>query len=344
MVVQKKPCQLFLSHAAADKQLVEAFETLLARSMGLTSADIFCSSLEGQGVTKGGSFVDEIRAKAAASDGVVALISPAYLDSAFCMAELGAAWVLKTQRLPIVVPPNTFKVMDATLLGIVGVKIDDDDAMAQAFEDFASSMGIALPAVAVRQRAMREFLRTWNSLKNDITPSDRIEASVHDAVVSERDTAVTARDAAEQELSQAEAQIAALRQSKDAVAVAEIDKEFDNSNWHDQLEEALDQIRGSHPEVGGKEIVRLIILDQLGKFTRPDHNNYPEETSRAIELDVYDEENFRWDYSNPDVSEIVKNVDIVKDIFSEYPDAAKQYKTQKMPNDPNRIKFWEEVL
>lgn len=342
-MVKKKSYDLFLSHAAADKPLVEAFETLLCKSLGITSSAIFCSSLEGQGVPKGGNFVDEIRAKAESAKAVVALITPSYLDSPFCMAELGAAWVLKTRRISIVVPPNTFKVMEATLLSIVGVKIDNADALAQAFEELGESVGTT-PTIAVRSRAMREFQRAWAELKDDVPPPSRIEASIHAAMVQERDEAVEARDAAEEELSKAEAKIAALRQAKDAAAVAEIDRALDDSDWQEQFDDALDKIRGLYPEVGGKEIVRLIIRDYLGKFFRPDADSYPEETGRAIELDVYDDENYKWNYGHPDVAKLIEIIKEIEKIFWGYPEASEYLKSQKLRHDPENIRFWEENL
>lgn len=59
---------------------------------------------------KVGNFVDDIKGKAIEAKAVVALISPAYMESAFCLTELGVDYVLKADRFPLVVPPNTFAV------------------------------------------------------------------------------------------------------------------------------------------------------------------------------------------------------------------------------------------
>ncbi|MGO7821260.1 toll/interleukin-1 receptor domain-containing protein, partial [Rhizobium ruizarguesonis] len=152
---------IFLSHANADIELVEAFETLLSKALNITSANIFCSSLEGQGVKKGADFVDAIKGKATEAKAVVALLSPAYLESPFCLAELGAAWALNTHRFPIVVPPNTFEVMKATLLGVVGVKIDQQEALTQLLEDIGEALSLPAPTAGVRARAIRDFFKAW---------------------------------------------------------------------------------------------------------------------------------------------------------------------------------------
>ncbi|MDI4665968.1 toll/interleukin-1 receptor domain-containing protein [Xanthobacter autotrophicus] len=333
---------IFLSHAAADKDLVEAFETLLAKSLGITSENIFCSSLEGQGVPKGANFVEAIRNQVVAAKAVVALLTPAYLDSAFCMAELGAAWALNTHRLPIVVPPNTFKVMEATLLGIVGVSIDNDVALAQGFEDLCNEISLSIPTSGVRNRAMREFQRQWDNLSKNLKGPSRIEASVHNSIIRDRDEAIEARDAAEKELSKAEAKITALRKAKDAAAVAAIDAKFDDTDWKDRLDEAFDKIKDLYAELGGREIARLLILDRLGKFIRPDFQNYPDEAGRAVELDVYDSDGVKWNYAHPEVKELFGLVDQIIEIVEETPNDA--LKSKGLKTNVNNIRFWEEHI
>lgn len=343
MVTPKAP-KIFLSHAAADRPLVEAFETLLAKSLNITSEDIFCSSLEGQGVSKGGNFVEEIRAKAVEAEGVVALISPSYLDSPFCMAELGAAWALETKKLPIIVPPNSFEAMQATLLGIVGVKIDDEDALLQGFEDFSKGIDTHTPKAAVRSRAMREFLRSWDELKSSISPSTKVPYETHKMIIEERDDALQERDNAEKLLSEAEQKIAALQQVKDATAVQDIEAEFDNSDWEEKLESELSEIKELQHELGGREIVRLLILECLGKETRPDFYEYREEAVRAVELDVYDAEGEKWNFSHPEVEALSRCVEKIQDIFGEFPQAAEELRSRGKKANPDYIAYWEENI
>lgn len=343
MPKNKVPTKIFLSHAAADKQLVEVFETLLGKCLGLTSADIFCSSLEGQGVRKGVNFVDAIRQRVTEAEAVIALITPAYLDSAFCMAELGAAWALNTERLPIVVPPNDFKVMEATLLGIVGVKIDDTEALGQAFEELSEVLSADKPASGVISRALRTFHNSWESLKKDIAPARRVEAAVHLIVEKERDEAIEARDEAEQELAKAEAQIAALRKAKSASDVEKIEADFDDSSWEETLDQAIIDIKNLYADLGGREIVRLLILDHFGKNSAPDMYNLRDEVNRAIELDVYDPDSNGWN-NTPEVKALSKLVNAVVDLFHEHPEAEKALKAQGKRHDPEKITFWEENL
>lgn len=336
--------KIFLSHAVADKPLVEAFETLLSKSFGILSSDIFCSSLEGQGVSKGGGFVDEIHQQIKGAKAVVALISPAYLDSAFCMAELGGAWALNSKRLPIIVPPNDFTVMSATLLGIVGVKIDDEDALLQGFEEISSSISGTLPTVGVRSRATRDFLKTWKSIKGDVQAASRVEEAVHAVVKSERDKAIEERDNAENELLEMTVKMEALRKAKDKKDVQKIDVQFSNENWREKFENELDVIRSLYAELGGYEIARLLILEALGKKGNLDENNYPDETTRATELDVYYPESKEWNFANADVKILMRSVESTVNLFQDDLSAGQELDDEGEKSDPTHIRFWEEHL
>lgn len=52
---------LFLSHAAADKAIIDALAELLESGVGVPPDEIFCSSIKGQGIRPGANFVDAIR-------------------------------------------------------------------------------------------------------------------------------------------------------------------------------------------------------------------------------------------------------------------------------------------
>lgn len=334
---------IFLSHAAADKILADHFEKLLTKVLNITSDDIFCTSLEGQGVKKGDNFVESIRGQVTGAKAVVALISPAYLDSAFCMAELGAAWALSTYRLPIVVPPNDFKVMDATLLGIAGIKLDDQDQLTQALEELCAEVDLAVPAMHQRNRGLRDFFREWPAIQSELKGPSRIAVSVHYDVLKARDTALEERDAAEADLRKAEAEIAELRKAKNADDVARITAQFANSNWEDDFDNALNEIRKLYPELGGQEIVRLIILDALGNYVPIDQNEYQEQARRAIELNVCDPYG-AWNRAHPEVKRLFALVRKVRSIVLEDETASATLAARGQRNDPDYIRFWEEHL
>ncbi|UVK35715.1 hypothetical protein LHFGNBLO_006578 (plasmid) [Mesorhizobium sp. AR10] len=78
---------------------------------------------------------------------------------------------------------------------------------------------------------MREFRRAWPKLKGKIGKETRVEAAVHSKVIAEMKADVEAIDSAEDAPTTADAQIAALKKIKDAVAVQKVAAEFDGSEW-----------------------------------------------------------------------------------------------------------------
>ncbi|MBA8862762.1 hypothetical protein FHW19_004513 [Ochrobactrum anthropi] len=333
---------IFLSHSVADEKLVEAFETLLCKALNITSARIFCSSLEGQGVTKGTNFVDAIKDKAIEAEAVISLLSPAYMESPFCLAELGAAWVLNSHRFPIIVPPNTFEIMQGTLLGVTAVKIDKTEALTQMFEDIGEALSLAPPKAAVRARAIRDFVKSWPVLKKSVGKAKRVDVSIHKKALEDAERAREAWEATEQELEKIKAYSEALEKTKDATAVAKIRQEFGDSNWEMDLENAISEFSDIVDEVGGRRVLRLMILELLGKPSYPDLND--DFMDRAVEIDVYDPVNKTWNRSSDEFDALRKAMAKVDAVFEEHENASSELKRQKKRNKTDDIRFWEQQL
>jgi hypothetical protein len=83
--------------------------------IGVPSAAIFCSSLKGHGIPFTEDFNDYMKEQIQAPKLVVLIMTPAYLESAFCLMELGASWANSLQALPVVVPPVGFDTVSKTL-------------------------------------------------------------------------------------------------------------------------------------------------------------------------------------------------------------------------------------
>jgi hypothetical protein len=125
---------IFISHAVNDEQVAKAFMTLLDTGTSITSEDVFCSSIPGQGIPAGKDFITWIQKELKHTKAVVSIITPNYLDSHFCLCELGAAWVtprikmfpmriaaVETKTLKGILPQKQLKTLEnaAELTGIV---------------------------------------------------------------------------------------------------------------------------------------------------------------------------------------------------------------------------------
>ena len=81
--------RVFITHSSKDQDLAEIIVTSVSRTLKLANESIFCSSVDGHNIATGADFVKYIRKQLADTKLVVPLVTPAYLDSLFCMWELG---------------------------------------------------------------------------------------------------------------------------------------------------------------------------------------------------------------------------------------------------------------
>jgi TIR domain-containing protein len=130
---------LFLSHAVDDKPLADALKQAIVSSVGLNPTELFYSSGTGSGIPSGKNFVDYMAEKMRDAKAVVALITPNYLASQFCMAELGAVWYGSKDFFPLCSPAIDRAKLKATLTGIQVEKIDDASSLADLLQRLCAS-------------------------------------------------------------------------------------------------------------------------------------------------------------------------------------------------------------
>lgn len=128
---------LFISHSHEDSCFVDALVELF-RSIGFNGTNMFCSSVEGYGVTEGNDIYDTLKNLFRQYDiYVVFVLSDHYYSSAACLNEMGAAWVLQSNYSTILIPG--FKPCD--IQGAINpnkkaIVIDDNRHVRSALNDF----------------------------------------------------------------------------------------------------------------------------------------------------------------------------------------------------------------
>lgn len=116
--------KIFISHASKDVKFVEELIDLL-KLIGLQKSQIFCTSIRGYGIPLGADFLAEIKERISDEVLVLFVFSPNFYASPICLAELGAAWVLSKNHIPIVVPPFRFEDIKGVLPHTQGMMIND---------------------------------------------------------------------------------------------------------------------------------------------------------------------------------------------------------------------------
>lgn len=115
---------IFISHAVADKPLVDTLYDLLQTGCDIRGEDLICTSVDGAGIQTGEEFVDWIKAKLVVSNFIILTITPNYFASKFCMAEMGAVWALDKKVFPLVIP-NIPREIGIVMLGRQTAEINE---------------------------------------------------------------------------------------------------------------------------------------------------------------------------------------------------------------------------
>lgn len=213
---------VFISHAVANKELADKLVDLLETGVGIPDRDIFCSSLEGMGIPSGHNFVDFIRAQIREPRVVILLLSPQYFESQFCLCELGAAWVLTHQLIPLLVPPLEFSDVKAVLTGVQVLKINDGAALNQMQQDLIDGLSIRGKAFARWESKRKKFLKSIEGIEKSTPLGSTVSREEYEELRQKYEGAVSEIEDMEEDIEERGVLIDKLKSAKDSEDVKAI--------------------------------------------------------------------------------------------------------------------------
>lgn len=121
--------KIFISHSSKDKGLVDFVLELLMGPFRIEYDDIFCTS-RSNSLIVGEDFIKHIKDNLNEARIVFFLITPNYIESKFCLMEMGAAWAFKDNIVPLIIPPLYLDTLsDTPLKNIQSVMLTDLDSL-----------------------------------------------------------------------------------------------------------------------------------------------------------------------------------------------------------------------
>lgn len=138
----KKTNKVFISHSQKDIKIVEKFVDLLNR-IGLDRNTLFCSSVPGYNIKQGsGDIFDYLRSEFDNNNlFVVFMLSKNYYESAACLNEMGATWILQNQYQTILLPGFEFEdIKGAINPRDISFKLDDKFNRISAMGEFKDNI------------------------------------------------------------------------------------------------------------------------------------------------------------------------------------------------------------
>lgn len=340
--------RLFISHAVADKELVEAFVTLLQTGLDVQRKDIFCSSIEGMKIRPGKSFADFIKAELSHADYVIMIVTPAYYESAFCMCELGGSWLHAKDAFPILVKPITFDNLKAVLHGVQCGKIHDEQDLNQ-LNDCLAELGIGSPSAARWEVRRDIFLGELPKLLKKLQQQTLVPAADHAKLREKYDGAQEILKQQGEEIETLKGQIEDLKKLKNKDEVKKIvRKGMSEQQQFDELVQAVRKAAAKVPSSGVEVLFHEYNESDYVLGSRYVHEEEWEDAEQA-EKDGYveiDERRVTRNLANPKMQAALSAItDLgnfmhgVHESFSE--DFVEEHDVQF---DLNSREFWREAL
>lgn len=163
---------IFISHSTKDKNLVGNIIELLQGGMGIGSERIFCTSINGN-LPTGEDFIQIIKDNMQECDVVLAIITPNYLKSNFCMMELGAAWISSQTLFPILANGIDFNDLDNTPLKKTQMrKCENGEDWHTIYDELLKYGVISIPKSYYVGNKIAEFLNKTKSSFHHTIQSD----------------------------------------------------------------------------------------------------------------------------------------------------------------------------
>jgi len=338
---------IFISHAVVDKKLAELLVAFLKEAIGVPVAEIFCSSIADNGIPLGADFNTYIREQIEAPKLVLLLLTPAYLESAFCMMELGAAWSREHASLAIVVPPVGFDTVTKTL----GLKQAWDITKKEGLVDLRKLIAPVVKLEPRGEHAWDDKRTAWKSnLKKvlaGLVPARRVDATTHDVALTRIGELQEEVDDLETQLDKAKALAAALEKAKDKKDVRAIKAAHaGEGGLQEQFDDLLDEVKMSRPDDTANVVFRHLLMAYYDKEGTIDWHSDEAEFTAAVHRNLLRADDgyaVRWDTKK--LRPLNKALDAIDTFLRS--DDGRQLTDEwddHVPHEPDDIDFWKHHL
>ncbi len=215
--------KIFISHASTDKELLDEIVDLIQVGVGVTHNRFFCASLEGLGIPEGEDFKSFIHSKLQNPPLVIMVITPGYYESAFCLCELGATWVMSHSSFPLIVPPVDFRDLRAVLNNNQAGMIDNPSSLDALRDRIIERLEIGDPVSTARWNVKRdEFLKRFPILQSKMQGYTKVSVDKYAELRASYKAAQDVLAERKAEIERLRAMIEKLKNLKNREAVASL--------------------------------------------------------------------------------------------------------------------------
>jgi hypothetical protein len=335
--------EIFISHAVADQPLAKLLVDFLKEAIGVPTSGIFCSSVKGHHIPFGEDFNAYIKQQIQGQKLIILLMTPAYMESSFCLMELGAAWAQNSTSLAIVVPPVDYNDVTKTLGLKQAWKITDKAGLI----DLRELVTKTIPSLEARSEHTWDDKRTnWNiALKkvlSDLRESTKIDATKYQAALDELRESRAEIEQLETSLGNAQERYAELEKVKDKVELKALKKrEAGSDGLQKEFDDLIEAVGDSKPHVPNV-VLKHIILDHYDMAGKIDWFNDKWEFEQAVKYGVISKEDdsVRWDREKlKPLKKALREVDVF--LSGEEGEKLRKAQDPGVPMEADDLEFWE---
>lgn len=333
----------FFSHSTANKEIVNKFIDALVLGKVIERDSVFCSSRTGDDIETGDKFVGTIGTSLQEAKEVFCFFSRNYLDSTFCMAELGACWILEKNVHPIIIPDIDFDETTPFCRDLQGIKINDESGLDKIVDTLGDQ---AKKSVAAWGERKKEFLKELHELLEKKVKPNKIEYAVYSGVVQQSKKQNEEIEKLKEELRNRKQYIEKLEKLKDKEEIEKIKEPTDFENKFEKLCKKIREDLQSLPE----GVAWVCFKDNQGEeFTHKEAMYKNICLDDAIDNGYLRDsgDSFNLDTSAPEIEELEEDINelrrfIDSNEFLEIKEKIrKEYKLE--PSLRNK-KFWTECI
>lgn len=341
--------KIFISHASADAEaLVNPLMLLYMTTFSLTRENFFNTSDEE--LTIGGDWIEQIKNGMVDAKIIMPIVTPRYLESAFCLSELGAAWVNDKNLIPVIIPPLDYKSLDATPYRTWAqtLTLDTEQGFYRLYEAIRAK-NIGTPGNIARFTSqVKAFMKNYlDPFVKDMQNREVISRELVKRIRDDLGQYKEALEQSDQELAQLKIQVAKLREMKDAEEVKQMDLES-MDEWQ-EFADAIDNVKTAFRHLNNYA-VSTIYYDYTNERLIPHPSEFPEFTSlKRSGLAHYDETHETWtpDYDHPVVEQAQKAIDELSVVINKNEGTLKERFNVDNPLEKFGLRyapFWERLF
>ena len=351
--------RIFISHSSRDEEIIKAFiDDILIGSLMVKISDIFCTTTDGTKIHSGEDWRNAIKEHLINAKITFLLITPNYKESEICLNEMGAAWVLSGQTIPLIIEPINFESV-GILQNVLQVEKLLDETSLDRIKDVLQDYSIINASEIKSDRwtaKKKEFLEKINNhVKRNPFPipiTKDVFEHLSEQVTNLQNENESNKKRIELVLNdknRLEDQISNYRKQLSSEKVAEIENKLQDNSMFDELIKLCDDVREALSQVTGL-IPTIIYRSYTGKKIYFNSDDWEPNIREAIARDfLIDDGQLEPDWNKTktmrNIRTALDNVSIFIKINCNVEEFLADYEhTFEAPLDLSNLDFWRQLF